>query len=287
MVSPFCLGAVPGDPATVEAAFDAGINFFFYSGDLHWPLYERTRRGLAQLLASRPSVRDEIVVAATSYVDHDGFVNGALNEGLLAVPGLGRIDMYVIGGLRKHDFIGRLHHAERLRARGFVRSIAATFHDRRSAVTAYNGGLLDIAFTRYNPLHPGARLDTFPALASSSTAKLFNFKNTVGWVPPSRLAALGLADSHWRPTFGDYYRFVLSQPKMDGLLCALAEPREVHDLARTLESGPLTAEEETYLIGLAALGAGRARMKREAPANEDSAHAPLPEAAAAPGPTAH
>src|SRR4051812_39900076 len=49
-VSPFCLGMV-GEPATVPAAFDAGVNFFFVTADMHWPLYEMTRRGLADLLA--------------------------------------------------------------------------------------------------------------------------------------------------------------------------------------------------------------------------------------------
>ena len=48
-VSPFCLGMVR-EAVTVCAAFDAGINFFFLSTDLHWPLYENARRGLRQLL---------------------------------------------------------------------------------------------------------------------------------------------------------------------------------------------------------------------------------------------
>src|SRR6059058_6236261 len=61
-VSPFCVGIV-GDPKTVPAAFDAGINFFFVTADMHWPLYEPTRRGLADLLARGPGTRDRVVVA--------------------------------------------------------------------------------------------------------------------------------------------------------------------------------------------------------------------------------
>jgi hypothetical protein len=50
-VSPICLGMVR-DPETIPAAFDAGINiFFFFSADMHWPLYEPSRQGLAGLLA--------------------------------------------------------------------------------------------------------------------------------------------------------------------------------------------------------------------------------------------
>src|SRR5215469_14434904 len=44
-VSPFCLGMVRS-PDAVSAAFDAGINFFFLSADMHWPLYEPLRLGL-------------------------------------------------------------------------------------------------------------------------------------------------------------------------------------------------------------------------------------------------
>src|SRR6185436_586633 len=60
-VSPCSLG-LTGDPATVPAAFEAGINFFFLTADMHWPIYEPTRRGLKLLLEGRPGVRDAIVV---------------------------------------------------------------------------------------------------------------------------------------------------------------------------------------------------------------------------------
>src|SRR5262249_26053031 len=61
-VSPFCLGRVD-QPDTIAAAFDAGINFFFVSADMHWPLYEASRVGLGALLARGGAVRDRIVVA--------------------------------------------------------------------------------------------------------------------------------------------------------------------------------------------------------------------------------
>ena len=41
-VSPFCLGMVRSEDTT-SAAFDAGINFFFLSADLHWPYYDLAR----------------------------------------------------------------------------------------------------------------------------------------------------------------------------------------------------------------------------------------------------
>ena len=59
MVSPLCVG-ITGEPEIVPAAYDAGVNFFFLSGDLHWPLYEGVRRGLEMLLERGGSIRETL-----------------------------------------------------------------------------------------------------------------------------------------------------------------------------------------------------------------------------------
>src|SRR5262245_12778537 len=78
-VSPFCLG-LTCDAATVPAAFDAGVNFFFLTADMHWPLYEPTRRGLADLLARGGGIRDQVVVAAVSYPTQPEFASMPFHE---------------------------------------------------------------------------------------------------------------------------------------------------------------------------------------------------------------
>src|SRR5262245_41219293 len=94
-VSPFCIGMVE-QPDTIDRAFDAGINFFFVSTDLHWPRYDAARAGLARLL-DRVS-RDHIVVAAVCYVTQPEFCREPFRELLSAVPGLGTLDVLVAGG---------------------------------------------------------------------------------------------------------------------------------------------------------------------------------------------
>ena len=91
-VSPFCLGIV-GEPATVSAAFDAGVNFFFVTADMHWPLYEHTRRGLADLLARGRGVRDKVVVAGVCYPTQPEFCAMPFEELAAAVPGLKTLDV--------------------------------------------------------------------------------------------------------------------------------------------------------------------------------------------------
>jgi hypothetical protein len=259
-VSPFCVGMV-SDPRAIGAAFDAGINFFFVTADMHWPLYEQTRRGLADLLARRPGIRDEIVVAVVSYVTQPEFCHAPFEEVRAAIPALKHIDVTVAGGSYRQDFPVR---KEQYAHHGYLgaRAFGTTFHDRRMAGKAMSERLVDIGFIRYNAMHRGAEKDVFPHIPrrKANRSLLYNFKSVDGFLPAERYAALGLSGDHWRPKATDYYRFALARPEIDGLLCAPHDPRKVEELALALEEGPLTEEERTYIRDLADLARGKARL---------------------------
>src|SRR5262249_54173877 len=106
-VSPFCLGIV-SDPKIVCEAFDAGINFFFVTADMHWPLYDGLRRGLEMLLARGGGIRDRIVVGAVSYVAQPEFCFAPFRETIEAVKGLERLDVTIAGGTYAADMAVRL-----------------------------------------------------------------------------------------------------------------------------------------------------------------------------------
>ena len=258
-VSPLCLGIVRA-PATIEAAVEAGLNFFFVTTDMHWPLYDATRRGLAALLRSRPGVRDDIVVAGVCYPTQPEFNRGPFQELIDAVPGLGRLDVAVMGGAYAHDCLARLPVYQETRATRFagVQAIGATFHDRAAVAPVVNHGLVDIAFARYNPAHPGAREDLFPLLARGPRTPLFNFTNTTGYVPLVRRRELGVPADIWQPDVTDCYRFALSRPEIAGLLCSPKTPHQLAGVLRALERGPLDDAEQNILINLARLAAGSA-----------------------------
>jgi len=244
------------------AAFDAGINFFFLSSDLHWPHYDLARRGLEKLLARGPNIREEVVVALVSYVTQPEFCAGALEEGLAAVSGLTFADLLIIGGAYSEEFLTRLQLYEEILRYGSLgsRATGTTFHDRIAARLAINHSMVDVAFVRYNPIHTGAKFDLFPYLTQPSSTLLYNFKSTLGALEPERYAQLGLNDDYWQPEITDYYRFALTRPEIDGLLCSPSTPQEVEALAMALEEGPLDEEEENYLIDLATLDQGRAEL---------------------------
>ena len=262
-VSPFCLGMV-GEPNVVPHAFDLGINFFFVSADLHWPRYEATRVGLARLLARGGGVRDRIVVAATSYCTQPEFLSGPALELLDAVPALERVDVLVAGGAYGHEIDSRraTYHGLLERRHAGARAFGISFHDRHAAANTLRERSADIVYVRYNPSHPGARDIVFPVATAPVATPLYGFKSTTGRLSETRLHELGLADHHWHPRPADYYRFSLTSAEMTGLLIALSGRDEVDALAAAMAEGPLSDDEQTYLLDLADIDAGRARMRR-------------------------
>jgi len=264
-VGPVCLGMV-GDPATIPVAFDAGVNFFFVSADMHWPLYEPTRRGLADLLARGGGIRDRIVVAGVCYPTQPEFCAAPFQELVDAVPGLSRLDVLLAGGAYAADFAVRAPIYAEHRRHAYVgsRAIGASFHDRRAALSAVSQREVDIAYVRYNPSHPGAAKDLFPDLPPRPRPLLFNFKSVFGYVPPLRMTEIGLpAPDYWHPAPADHYRFALTRPELDGALVGFRRPSEVEALADALARGPLTEEEETYLRDVATVDRGGGRVVQE------------------------
>jgi hypothetical protein len=262
LVSPFCVGMLP-DPAVVAAAFEAGINFFFISADMHWPLYEATRYGLAQLLASRPGIRDEIVVGLVSYATQPEFCSAPFREVIELTPHLGHMDLAIAGGAYAHEIDTRLTVYARHRARAFLGtvSLGASFHDRSAVIPLFDQGAIDIGFVRYNPIFPKAATELLPQVRDDHPL-LFNFKSTTGWLSREHLLALGVGDDCWHPHHTDYYRFALSQPAFDGILCSLPTVAAVRQLADAMATGPLDENDRQYLLDLAELGRGNASLLR-------------------------
>lgn len=255
MVSPFCLG-LTSSPEAVLAAFENGINFFFLTADLHWPLYEGLRKGLAKLLEASPSRRQQIVVGVVSYLENPLFSGLQFNEVIAEVTGLERVDLMIAGGVSSDEsFYSRLGSIARARAGGLhgARAIGATFHQRRLALAADYYDLLDISYIRYNSAHPGARTDLLPYFRPYRASLVFNFKSVMSMVARGTFEALRLPKTYWCPDTCDYYRFVLSRPEIDGVLCSLMQPEEVKELARALDKGPLSEAEQQYMTWLSSL----------------------------------
>lgn len=262
-VSPFCQGYAK-DPEIIAALYEAGINFFFVTADMHWPAYEGIRKGLQLLLASG-CPRESIVVAGVSYMAQPEFSFAPFQELVDAIPGLGHLDMTVMGGCYPEEFLTRqrVYTSHLAGAVKGVRSISASFHDRHTAMLAVNGGLVDVAFIRYNTGHPGAESDVLPHLHSDRPeprSLLYSFTTNMGHVTPTRLRQLNVPEDKWQPRLTDHYRRTLSLEGFDGLLVALQTREHIAELAAALEEGPVTEEEAEYMVDLSSLHLGALEM---------------------------
>lgn len=263
-VSPVAIG-ITMDPATIPAAYDAGVNFFFVTADMHWPLYEDTRRGLDMLLERGGGVRDTIVIGVASYVSQPEFMWMPYEEVRMVVPSIERIDLTIAGGAYGYDFARRLETLKVHRQSAWVgaKAIGTSFHDRATARQALDDGILDIAFVRFNPWHPGASGDLFPHVKPRAERRtlLYNFKSTIGHIADeAEYAKLGISSEFWRPHVTDYYRFALSEPALDGVLCSPPTPQAIEELADALGKGALDDEDRQYLLDLGALQRGKAKL---------------------------
>jgi aryl-alcohol dehydrogenase-like predicted oxidoreductase len=260
-VSPLCIG-ITGTPNTIVSAYEAGVNFFLLSCDLHWPLYEQTRLGLARLLKDNRARRDEIVVAGVSYLDEPMFRYLQFQEIVDSVPGLQRIDVLLAGAVSSDASFAKIGWLQKARSQNHVgcSGIGATFHAKRFSLAANLESLIDIHYIRYNTGHPGARKDLFPHFRPDRSHLTFNFKSTMFRVSEERFRALGLSSDLWIPKPSDYYRFAMTHPTVDGILCSPQTPEELAELTQALEERPLTPDEEEYMIWLscAAYSAGGA-----------------------------
>lgn len=261
-VSPLCLGMTSAE--TVSAAFAAGINFFFISNDLHWPLYMPLMRGIGELLAGGVS-RDEIVVAGVSYLSEPLFQYLQFNELLAAVPRLERIDVLIAGAADEGNFLPRyksLDSARSVKQWGCA-AIGASFHDRATAKLAVCAALIELAYVRYNPAHAGCEQELFPHLPPDRACLTYNFKSTAAHVAEPAFRQLNLGAQYPHPTIVDGYRFALSRPELDGLLVSPQSPAELTALLHALERGPLPASKIQYMKDLYLLASGQATLDRE------------------------
>jgi hypothetical protein len=236
----------------IPAAFEMGINFFFITTDMHWPLYEANRKGIKALLASCKGIRDDVVVAGVCYPAQPEFSIAPFYELVQALPGLKHVDVLVAGGVYGPDLLSRVRVMRKIERGNSACAVGASFHNRQAAIDAANHRIVDLCYVRYNPAHPTVRHDMFPFLQPKGPP-MFNFKSMRGFVSHEQLRTLNIDPELWYPDPPDYYRYALSRAQMDGLLFAVARRRELAELDAAMKLGGLTPSEEDHLDELAVL----------------------------------
>lgn len=263
-------GAISSDDTLY--AFDQGINYFFYSSDLHHFLYSEMSGALRQLCGRGSSVRDRVVLATVTYIKSPEMALAALYDQFEEL-GIDYIDILFWGWIGEHDgaalndclrlspdlrgtntvyqrTIERMFGtSERLKKMGAVRYIGASFHDINLARQWLHSPLLDVVMVRHNVAHRSAQNQVFNQLDAQDPSRpgIVTFKSTGSHTGYLWDTPVGLPQKCWQPTVPDLYRYSLTQNSVDVCLTGLTCREEIDAAISGLQQGKLTTAELEYL----------------------------------------
>ncbi|WP_227789163.1 aldo/keto reductase [Nodularia sp. LEGE 04288] len=270
-----CLGLGGGGSISSEDtlyAFEQGINYFFYSSDLHHHIYSSMSGGLRQLCGRGSANREKVVLATVTYIKNPDMALAALMDQFVELK-LDYIDVFFWGWIDvkdesnfqdclqlSHDLRGAnsvyqrtiekiFGISERLKKMGAVRYIGASFHDLGLAQKWSNSPLLDVVMVRHNMAHRSAQAKVFHELDPQDPQRpgIVTFKSTgshsgVLWDTPD-----SFPEGLWQPFAPDCYRYSLTQNCVDVCLTGLRCREEIDAAIAGIKKGKLTSAELDYL----------------------------------------
>lgn len=274
-VSPLGIGGGSGIASEdLFYAFEHGINYFFFSSDLHHCTYQKSVQALKMLCGRASSVREQVVLATVSYVNNPKKVLSILVDQFSELD-VDYIDVFHWGWVSEEDDVlplikmakilkgpcshtkfirqmqmlaeGRTEQAlainEELLKRGLVRHVGASFHSRSLARAWMRN--LDVLMLRYNIAHLGAEQDVAPFLYGEKSRDPGMVVFNVGHIGPRpfHIPPPGWPAHRYVPSIPDCYRFALSQSWVDLVLTGMANRQQIDQALAALEQGPLSEQE--------------------------------------------
>jgi aryl-alcohol dehydrogenase-like predicted oxidoreductase len=269
-----CLGIGGGGSISSEDtlyAFDKGINYFFYSSDLHHNIYSPMSNALKTLCGRGSSHRDKVVLATVTYLKGGEVTPAALIDQFMEL-GIDYIDVFFWGWIGRGDtayFTDSMNTSRDLRGpnslyqrvvekvvgctelmkkMGIVRYVGASFHDVEYAREWINSPLLDVVMIRHNVAHRNAQELVLKHLSATDPDRpgIVTFKSA-GMLSPLWQSPHGLPDNCWQPSVPDFYRYSLSQNCVDVALMGPEKRSHIDAALAGLEKGKLSDKEIDYL----------------------------------------
>ena len=270
-----CLGLGGGSGIKSEDtlyAFDRGINYFFYSCDLHHYTYSSMSNALRQLCGRGSSEREKVVLATVTYIKNPEAVISSLFDQFKEL-GIDYIDVFFWGWIGANDgqalndclqlapslrsnnsFYQKTIEqifgvSERMKKMGIVRYIGASFHDLNLAQQWSNSPLLDVVMVRNNITYRYAEERILNKLDPEDPQRpgIMTFKSTSCSSGLIWNAPIDLPSECWRPQAPDLYRYNLSQNSVDVCLTGLKSRTEIDSAIAGVKQGKLTSAEIDYL----------------------------------------
>jgi aryl-alcohol dehydrogenase-like predicted oxidoreductase len=223
--------------AVIEAAFDRGINYLYW-GSVRQPDFALAMRNLAK------QHRDELILTVQSYSQDPGTIEAEVEEAIKSA-GLENFDILLLGNRMEVPADAYVEVFERMRERGLVRFVTLSSHNRPllpKLLSEYQQGRspYELLMFRYNAVHRGAEQDVFPFVSEGRRPTMATYTAT-RWghlLDPSKMPA-GEEPLSAR----DCYRYSLSHPAVDMVICGPANGEQMDEAISALERGPLEPDE--------------------------------------------
>ncbi len=218
-----------------EAAYEAGCNYFYWGALRMAGMAKAIRNIIAK------GKREDIIIVLQAYIRPGGF-EWTLQRGLKRL-GINYADILLLGWYNKPPNQKTMDRIKHLKDKGLFRYLGISGHHRPLFAELANDPRFDLFMLRYNAAHRGAEEDVFPHLQE-------NRPGIVGFTATSwkrLLRSNKIPGTERRPTAGDCYRFVLSNPNIDVVITGPSNEKQMLENLTEVAKGPMTEEELEWM----------------------------------------
>ena len=236
------IGSSFGAPTRViEDAFHRGINYLYW-GTIRRPAFGRAIRNLAK------AHRDELILTVQSYSRLPRLIAPSV-ELALRRAGVEYFDFLLLGARNQIPSDDYIEAFERLRDQGKLRFLSLSSHNRPLLPEFLEADTqelnpYEVLMLRYNAVHRGAESEVFPYVPKAGGPGIIAYTAT-RWghlLDPAKMPP-----GEHPVAARDCYRFALSHPAVDMVLCGPANAEQMNEALSALEAGPLAEDERQRL----------------------------------------
>jgi aryl-alcohol dehydrogenase-like predicted oxidoreductase len=216
--------------AALRAFHELGVDYFFVTPAMRG-LFAATR----ELIQS--GHRERLIVATGANLPFGWSVRRAFEKAAREL-GTDRIDVFHLFWVQAHWYVTGKTWSEmqRLKQEGLVGALAISCHDRPMARALADELELDVLMLRYNAAHRGAESEVLASLPAERRPGVVAYTATRWGALLRPVSGLGPMSAP------ECYRFALSHPSVDVVLCGPRSFEELEADAAGVRQGPLDAE---------------------------------------------
>lgn len=240
------LGASYGTPTeAIETAFEAGCNYFYWGALRN----KKMTRAIRNIIAK--GQREDLIIVIQAFRRSRRGIEKSLMRGLKEL-GSDHADVLLLGWYNKAPKPKIFDEAENLKRQGAFKYLGLSTHKRSLIPLLAKDSRFDLFQIRYNAANRGAEEDIFPLLPE-------NRPGIVAFQTTRRMTLVNsnkIPREEKRPTAGDCYRFVLSNPSVDVVTSAPSTKAQMEENLAEVAKGPMTEDELDWMrrIGDAVYG---------------------------------